>query len=330
MENYKGIMVYIENRNNQIENVSLELLGEANKLAKELDTEVTALIVGKDIKPLAKEVTAYGANNVILVDDSRLEKYMVGPYATSIERVINSYKPEIFLIGATTIGRDVAPRVSAKIKTGLTADCTQLAIDEKTKLLLMTRPAFGGNLMATIICKNHRPQMSTVRPGVMDKLERDDSRTSKVDTFDAKLEDSDFNVEILEETLDTKKQINIEEASKLVSCGRGVGSPEHIKTFEKLASLIGAEVSCSRAVVDNGWLPKDHQVGQTGKTVKPDLYMAMGISGAIQHIAGMESSNYIVAVNKKSSAPIFEVSDLGIVGDMHKIAPELIKLLEQE
>ena len=255
---------------------------------------------------------------------------MTEPYTKALYEVVEAKKPEIMLFGATSIGRDLAPRVSARVHTGLTADCTGLEIDEETGHLLMTRPAFGGNIMATIICKEFRPQMATVRPGVMQKLAEDKTKQAKVESFNVDFKDEDFNVEILEEVVETKKKIKIEDAKILVSAGRGFGSKENIILADNLAKAVGGTVAGSRAAVDSGWLEKDLQVGQTGKTVRPNLYFALGISGAIQHLAGMEESDLIIAVNKNPDAPMFQTADLGIVGDINKVIPELTKLIEAE
>ena len=331
MEGYKGVMVFVEQRDSHIQNVSLELLGKANELAKKLNCDVSAVVVGKDSSKLADTLAHYGANRVFAVEDDRLEKYMTEPYTKSVYEVVMSAKPEVVLFGATSIGRDLAPRVSARVHTGLTADCTGLDIEEGTNLLLMTRPAFGGNIMATIICKDFKPQMSTVRPGVMQKLDEDKSKKAELTVFPVDFKAEDFNVEILEEVVETKKKIKIEDAKILVSAGRGFGSADNIgKLAEPFAKAIGGTVSGSRAAVDSGWLEKDRQVGQTGKTVRPNLYFALGISGAIQHLAGMEESDLIIAINKNAEAPIFEVADLGIVGDINKVLPELTKLVEDE
>ncbi|NLY73284.1 MAG: electron transfer flavoprotein subunit alpha/FixB family protein [Tissierellia bacterium] len=327
MKDYKGVMVFVEQRDGHIQNVSLELLGKARNLAQDLQAHVSAVIVGKNVARLADDLAHYGADKVYAVEDDRLEKYMTEPYVRSIVEVIAEEKPEIVLFGASSIGRDLAPRVSARVHTGLTADCTKLDIDEETKLLLMTRPAFGGNLMATIVCKDHKPQMSTVRPGVMQKIEPEMDRKADLTVFPVDFVEKDFNVEILSEEVEEKKKIKIEDADILVSAGRGIGGPENLHVLEELAKVIGAEVSGSRATIDAGWLPKDQQVGQTGKTVRPGTYFAMGISGAIQHLAGMEESDFIVAINKNPDAPIFQAADLGIVGDLHKVIPELTRLL---
>lgn len=334
MENnqqYKGVMVYVEQRDNHIQNVSLELLGKATQLAQKLNTQVSAVVVGKGVKELTDTLAHYGAQKIYTVNDDRLEKYQTEPYTKAVYEVVEFAKPEVVLFGATSIGRDLAPRVSARVHTGLTADCTGLDIEEETNLLLMTRPAFGGNIMATIICTDYRPQMSTVRPGVMQKLEEDKTKTAQVQDIKVEFNEENFKVEIVEEVVETKKKIKIEDAKILVSAGRGFGSAEAIeKLAQPLAKAIGGEVSGSRAAVDSGWLEKDRQVGQTGKTVRPNLYFALGISGAIQHLAGMEDSDLIIAINKNAEAPIFETADLGIVGDINKVLPELTKLIEAE
>lgn len=327
MQDYKGVLVVCEQRDGKLQNVSLELIGKAKELAKDLDTTVTALVVGKDVNHLVEKLEKFGADNVVYVEDDRLEKYLTEAYTHAVTEVIKAKKPEVCLFGATSIGRDLAPRVSARVKCGLTADCTSLEIEEDSKLLLMTRPAFGGNLMATIISKDTRPQMSTVRPGVMQKLDPDENNKAQVEKFEVTFDNTHFNVEILEEKVSTKKKINIEDAQILISVGRGIGSKENIKEAYELAEEVGGVVSSSRAVVDAGWVDKELQVGQTGKTVRPNLYVALGISGAIQHLAGMEESDLIIAVNKNPDAPIFEVADIGIVGDVHKVIPELTKLL---
>ena len=317
LQDYKGVYVFVEQRDNHIQNVSLELIGKGKELANTRNTDVTAVVIGKGVSSLADTLAHYGADNVIVIEDDRLGKYMTEPYTKALNEVVEAKKPEIVLFGATSIGRDLAPRVSARVHTGLTADCTSLSIDEETTHLLMTRPAFGGNIMATIICKEFRPQMATVRPGVMQKLDEDKSHKANVETFKVDFKDEDFNIEILEEVVETKKKIKIEDAKILVSAGRGFGSKENVSLAEDLAKVVGGSVSGSRAAIDSGWLEKDRQVGQTGKTVRPNLYFALGISGAIQHLAGMEESDLIIAVNKNPDAPIFETADLGIVGDIN-------------
>lgn len=325
MSEYKNVMVVCEQRDGNLQNVSLELIGKARDLAKDLDSKVIAVVVGKKVANLADELIKYGADKVYYHEDKKLDKYITEPYVKAVATIIKELKPEVVLFGATTIGRDLAPRVSARIGCGLTADCTKLEIDEETGLLNMTRPTFGGNLMATIQSPEARPQMSTVRPGVMQKITPEEDREGKVHEFDLELEDSDVNVEIIEEKLADKKKINIEDAEVLVAVGRGIGSAENMKLAYDLAEALDGEVASSRAVVDQGWVDKDHQVGQTGKTVRPNLYIALGISGAIQHLAGMEESDLIVAVNKNPDANIFNVADVGIIGDINEVVPELIK-----
>ena len=314
---------------------------EDKELAQELDDKtVTAVLIGHNVKDLADTLAEYGADRVIVVDDAELETYRTEPYAQALAGVINEFKPEIMLVGATAIGRDLGPTVSARVATGLTADCTMLEIgdfpleakegvEQKHKQLLMTRPAFGGNTIATIACPDNRPQMATVRPGVMVKAERKPGAKAEVVEFNPGIVKNNRFVEILNIVKDTTKVENIMDAKILVSGGRGVGSAENFKLLEDLADALHGTVSCSRAVVDNGWKPKDLQVGQTGKTVRPQVYFAIGISGAIQHVAGMEDSDIIIAINKDENAPIFDVADYGIVGDLNKIVPALTKAINE-
>lgn len=325
---YKGIFVFAEQRHGKIQNVAYELLGKARDLADHTNQKVYGLLLGNKIATQAKELIAAGADEVIVVEDASLEIYTTEPYAQTLAHLIEKYKPEVVLIGATTIGRDLGPRLSARTVTGLTADCTKLEISEAGDLL-MTRPAFGGNLMATIICTEHRPQMATVRPGVMKRMPKDEKRKGDVVTETIPFQRDAFKVKVVKEELSSNDKIDITEARILVSGGRGVGSKEGFKKLEALASVIGAQVSSSRAMVDAGIMPHDRQVGQTGKTVRPACYIACGISGAIQHLAGMEESEYIIAINRDKDAPIFGVADLGIVGDVHKIIPLLTERLEK-
>ena len=325
----KDVYVIAEQRDGKIQKVGLELIGEATKLAKDLGEQVVAVLLGSNITDKAQELIQHGADKVVVVDDPMLEKYATEPYAKAITAVIKACEPEIVLYGATSIGRDLAPRVSARVHTGLTADCTKLAINEETKLLHMTRPAFGGNIMATIVCKNHRPQMATVRPGVMAALAKDATRTGEVVNFKVDFVPADMNVEILEEVKETKKTVDITEAKVLVSGGRGIGSVDFVPVLQEAADVLGGVVTGSRPVIEAGWLDKDRQVGQTGKTVRPDLYLACGISGAIQHVAGMESSEVVISINKDDNAAIFSVSDLGVVGDVKVILPKLVEALKK-
>ena len=325
---YKNVYVFVEQREGVIQNVGLELLGKARELADALNEKVYAMLLGHDLTTQAQECIAYGADTVLRVDAPELATYVTEPYAQAIYQIIRDNKPSIVLIGATTIGRDLGPRLSARVETGLTADCTGLEISEDRDLL-MTRPAFGGNLMATIICMEHRPQMSTVRPGVMRMGQRDENRKGTIEDVKINFDKSKFRVRVLETVKQTKNLVDITEAHVLISGGRGVGNAEGFDMLRAMANTIGAEVSASRAMVDAGVLGHERQVGQTGKTVRPDLYFAMGISGAIQHLAGMEESEYIIAINKDKFAPIFNVADLGIVGDVRKIVPLLTEKLKR-
>ena len=324
----KNVYVVAEQRDGKVMKVSYELIGKARDLADALGQDVVAVLMGSNIAEAAGELAKAGADKVIYVDDAMLAEYVTEPYAKALTAVIKANDPEIVLFGASSIGRDLAPRVSARIHTGLTADCTKLEINEETKLLEMTRPAFGGNIMATILCANHRPQMATVRPGVMQALASCD-KVGEVEKFEVEFTAADMNVEIVEVVKTEKKAVDITEAKILVSGGRGVGGPEGFEPLKDLAKALGGEIAASRAAVDSGWIDRDRQVGQTGKTVRPDLYVACGISGAIQHAAGMEESELIVAINKEESAPIFGICDLGIVGDLNKIVPKLTAALKK-
>lgn len=328
--NYKHVYVFAEQRDGQIQPVALELLGKARDLADVLEEKVVAVLLGSNIKDKAKDLIAYGADEVVVMDNPLLKDYITEEYSQAIYQLIEAFRPSIFLFGATTIGRDLGPRLSARLETGLTADCTKLEISEDTKELMMTRPAFGGNLMATIMCTEHRPQMSTVRPGVMQKRDRDDSRQGTVIPFEPKIDTTKIKVKLIENVKEDKGTIDITEAKILVSGGRGVGNAAGFEKLQELADVLDAQVSSSRAMVDAGIMPHDRQVGQTGKTVRPDLYIACGISGAIQHLAGMEESDFIIAFNKDKFAPIFKVADIGIVGDVNKVVPLLTERLKKE
>lgn len=340
LEEYKGVYVFAQQVDNEINNIAFELIGKGKDLANALGTDVTAVLVGSNVKNLADELGEYGADRVIVVDDPELKEYRTEPYAHALASVIKKYKPDVFLVGATAIGRDLGPRVSARIHTGLTADCTQLEIGDfpinpipgKEQLhnqLLMTRPAFGGNTIATIACPEFRPQMATVRPGVMQKLPKEAGRRAVIEEFNPGFTPDNKYVEILKVVKAVNDVADIMDAKILVSGGRGVGSAENFKLLDDLAEAIGGTVSCSRAVVDAGWKSKDLQVGQTGKTVRPNVYFAIGISGAIQHLAGMEESDLIIAINKDETAPIFDVADYGIVGDLNKIVPMLTEKIKE-
>ena len=326
---YKGVWVFAEQREGVVMPTTYELLGEGRKLADSLGEELSAIILGDKVEGLAGDLFAYGADNVIVAEDALLGTYTTDAYTTVLDQVINDMKPAIVLIGATNIGRDLGPRIAARLNTGLTADCTKLEIDPERRIILQTRPAFGGNLMATIITPNHRPQMSTVRPGVMQKMARDDSRTGKIVKANFTIKADDIRT-VVEETVKAMKQtVNLVEAEVIVAGGRGVGKAEGFKLLEDVANELGGVVGSSRACVDAGWISADHQVGQTGKTVRPKLYIACGISGAIQHLAGMTNSGCIVAINKSADAPIMKVADYAIVGDLYKVLPALLDELKK-
>lgn len=347
----KDIYVIVEQRNKVIQKVSIELLGEASLLAQDLGEKVIAVLLGHNVTNLGELLCQYGASQVLIVDNPLLEHYTTEPYVKAVEYIIKTYKPNIVLYGATSIGRDLAPRVAGRVHTGLTADCTHLdvdgekykeflrkttslgpdkiaEIDAKDKNLKMTRPAFGGNIMATIICPEYRPQMATVRPGVMAAQEKKLEAKGDIILVDAGLTKQDVNVEILEILEEKKKEVDITEAKILVSGGRGVGGAKGYDILRALAAELGGEVSSSRIGVDNGWIEKSRQVGQTGKTVRPKLYLACGISGAIQHMAGMENSDCIIAINKDEHCPMMKQADLGVVGDLKIIIPKLTEAIK--
>ena len=326
----RDIYVFAEQRDGNIQKVALELIGKGRELADTLDQKVIAVLLGNEIKEKAEGLIKAGADGVIVIENEMLAEYTTEPYAKAIAAVIREKDPEIFLFGATAIGRDLAPRVSARIHTGLTADCTGLAIDDESKNLLMTRPAFGGNIMATIVCEEHRPQMATVRPGVMKALEADESRKGEIEIMNIPFSGADQTVELLEVLKEERQIADITEAKILVSGGRGMSDADNFhRLLNPLADILGGAVSASRSAVDAGWIDHECQVGQTGKTVRPDLYLACGISGAIQHVAGMESSEYIVAIDKNDTAPIFEVADLGIVGNVNTLLPKLTEAIKK-
>ena len=310
---FNGVWVFAEQREGQLQKVSLELLGEGRKIADKLGSKLTALLIGNKVQNLVEDLSRHGADEVLVVDAPELEHYTTDGYTKAICELANAKKPNIIFIGATFIGRDLGPRVAARLETGLTADCTSLDVDVESGDLLATRPAFGGNLMATIVCPDHRPQMATVRPGVFEKLPLGEN--------DATVE----NVEIIKEHKDI---VDILEANVLVAGGRGIGSEENFKMLKELAEVMNGSIAASRAAVEKGWVDKDYQVGQTGKTVRPNIYVACGISGAIQHAAGMQDSDMIIAINKDANAPIMKIADYAIVGDVNKVVPEFIAQLK--
>lgn len=326
---YKGVWVFAEQRNGKMMATAFELIGEGRKLADKLGVELSALLLGSEVSSLADELIHHGADRVILADHPELKLYTTDGYTKVIADLVNSKKPEIILIGATNIGRDLGPRVAARLDTGLTADCTKLDIDEEQRILLQTRPAFGGNIMATIITPKHRPQMSTVRPGVMKKLACDITRKGIIEKVEVELAKKDIRTIVKEVVKSAKQSVNLIDAEIIVSGGRGLGGPDGFNIITELAKELGGVVGSSRAAVDSGWITQDHQVGQTGKTVRPKIYIACGISGAIQHLAGMQSSDCIIAVNKNPDAPIFGVADYGIVGDLYKVIPMMVEEIKK-
>ena len=323
------VWVFAEQREGKLAKVALQLMGRARDLANEGKQKVVAVLIGNNVKNLAKELIGYQADTVYVADDERLEHYQTVPYTTIISQLIKKHKPNIFLYGATFIGRDLAPRIAQRVKTGLTADCTKLTIEEDTGLLDQTRPAFGGNIMATIQTPDHRPQMATVRPGIMKVKTFDPDRSGEIIQISPDLRRDDLIAKIIEVAKDSRTKVNLEEAKIIISGGRGVGSKEGFGILEELAELLGAEVGGSRVAVESGYIEQDHQVGQTGKTVAPELYIACGISGSIQHRAGMSTSKIIVAINKDPDAQILTVSDYAIVGDLHEVVPLMTRELKK-
>jgi electron transfer flavoprotein alpha subunit len=323
---YSGVWVFAEQRQGNVSTVVMELLGAGRKLADDLGERLTAILLGHDMESAARDLVHHGADEVVYVDDPLLANFNDGPYASVLSDLIRERKPSIVLAGATFMGRSFIPMVASKVDTGLTADCTSLAIDPETRDLLQTRPAFGGNIMATIICPRHRPQMATVRHKVLSPAVEDIHHKGEVHIiqgFDGtRLDQRTEVLEVVEEVMDT---VNLAEADIIVSGGRGVGSPDGFKLIEELALELGGAVGASRSVVDSGWIPYSHQVGQTGKTVQPKIYIACGISGAVQHLAGMQASDVIIAINKDGDAPIFDVANYGLVGDLFEIIPQIIQ-----
>jgi electron transfer flavoprotein alpha subunit len=327
LDDFKGVWVVAEQRAGEIHGVSFELLGKGRELADTRGAPLAAVLLGSNVTGAGRQLIAHGADIVYVVDDPALEHYLDEPYANAVAALIEKYRPEIVLTGGTSVGRSLIPRVAIQVRTGLTADCTALDIDDQEGILLQTRPAFGGNILATIICPNHRPQMATVRHKVMTALEPDPAREGEVVEEKLPAELFETSTEFVEFVKDETSKVNIAEADIIVSGGRGLGGPENFGLLEGLANALGGAVGASRAAVDAGWIPYSHQVGQTGKTVQPNLYFACGISGAVQHLVGMQSSRIIVAINKDPDAPIFKVATYGIVGDVFEVLPALTKKL---
>lgn len=323
LTDYKNMWVFIETECGKAKNVGYELLNAARPLADQKGCPLIAVVIGKDVAQVAQDAIRYGADSAIVVDGPEYEYYTTDAFSKALITLVEKYKPETLMIGATNNGRDMGPRVSCHLKTGLTADCTAIGIDEASGNIAWTRPTFGGNLMATIMCPDHRPQMGTVRPGVFKKGAYDESRTGEIVNEEIHVPAEEIRTRLVERVSEVAEAVNLEEAEIIVSGGRGVGSAENFAQLEELAQVLGATVGCSRAVVDAGWMPHAHQVGQSGKTVAPKVYFAIGISGAIQHVAGMSGSDTIIAVNKDPDAPIFEVADYGIVGNLNEVVPAM-------
>ncbi|SDC84500.1 electron transfer flavoprotein alpha subunit apoprotein [Candidatus Frackibacter sp. WG12] len=323
LQDYKGVWVFIEQVRNEVAPVSWELLGEGKRLAEDLGVELTGVVLGFDARDIAYEAISYGADKVYLIDDPVVKNYRTQPYTQAFIQLVEKYKPEIILLGATTVGRDLAGAVATKLETGLTADCTVLEVDHATRHQQQTRPAFGGNIMATILCKKHRPQMATVRPRVMEMPKRDNNRKGEIIEENIELDESKIKTKVLKIIEEAKKAAYLDKADIIVAGGRGLGEEKNFKLIEDLANILGGTVGASRAAVDAGWISVEHQVGQTGVTVRPKLYIAVGISGAIQHLVGMERSDTIVAINNDPEAPIFDVATYGVVGDLFKVLPAL-------
>lgn len=329
MDQYSGIMVLAEQRDGMVDHSTLELLGEAGRLAEVDGSKISVVLLTEEAGDWPDKLIGYGADTVYFAEDPQLKHFRTEPFARITERLIIEQKPAVVLTAATTTGRDLMPRIAKNLNTGLTADCTELAIDPATGGLLQTRPAFGGNILATIVCSDTRPQMATVRPRVMKANEPDDTRKGKLEKIELSPEDLASRTEVLEFKPLDEGEIDITEAEVIVSGGRGLKAPENFALLEELADLLDGSIGASRAAIDAGWIPYPHQVGQTGKTVQPKTYIACGISGAVQHRVGMQSSDRIFAVNKDESAPIFEFCDEGFVGDLFEIIPLVIKEIKR-
>ncbi len=329
LADYNGVWVIAEQNEGKIHPVTIELAGEGRKLADALGKKLAVVVPGWEAEEEVKKLLHYNVDTVYYIKHPLLKDFSTDGYTISIAELIKEKKPEVVLIGATSIGRDIAPKLAGKVGTGLTADCTKLDVDEADHKLLQTRPAFGGNLMATIVCPKNRPQMSTVRPGVMQKAVYSEKVSGQIEEFTPNLNEADIRTALIEKVKSDKKKVNLIDAKIIVSGGRGLKSADGFKVISALAEKLGAEVGSSRAAVDSGWIEHIHQVGQTGTTVRPDLYIACGISGAIQHLAGMSESKYIVAINKDPNAPIFKICDYGIVGDLYEVIPAMIESIDK-
>lgn len=328
LEAYKGVLVYAEQKHGKVHPVAFELLGKGKELADQLGEPLYAVIIGDDVGKGAEELTKRGTDKVFVYDHSNLADFRDDPYSALLEELVREVKPSIFLVGATSIGRSLGPRVAARLKTGLTADCTGLDIDPDTRLLLQTRPAYGGNIMATIITPNNRPQMATVRYKVMKEVEPDPSKKGEIVVKSIDVDKLPDRVKILD-FQPVPEEVSIVDAEIVVSGGKGLGEPKGFEVIENLAKVLGGAVGASRPTVDEGWIEYRHQVGLSGRTVRPKLYMACGISGAVQHLAGMKTSDVIISINKDPEAPIFSVSSLGAVGDLYELIPLLVEKIRK-
>ncbi|MBW2110753.1 MAG: electron transfer flavoprotein subunit alpha/FixB family protein [Deltaproteobacteria bacterium] len=330
MSEYRGVWVFVEQTEGAPARVSLELLGKGRELAEKLGVVLTAFLLGESVEDTAKELIFFGADEVIVADHPLLKDYRTELYTDIISEQVIARKPEVLIVGASPIGRDLAPRLSFRLNAGCTADCTGLDIDEENRLFVSTRPAFGGNVMATIICPEHRPQMSTVRPGVMALPEKDDSREGQIIDLELQLDGDACKVKILESVKGASEGVNIQDAERIVAVGMGAGDKETFDMIKELAELLDGEVGATRFAVEAGWVSHDRQIGQTGKTVRPELYVGCGISGAVQHAAGMSASKTIIAINKDPNAEVFKIADYGIVGDVRKVVPAIISELKNQ
>ena len=327
---YRGVWVFVEQTEGAPARVSLELLGKGRELAEKLGVVLTAFLLGESVEDTAKELIFFGADEVIVADHPLLKDYRTELYTDIISEQVMARKPEVLIVGASPIGRDLAPRLSFRLNAGCTADCTGLDIDEENRLFVSTRPAFGGNVMATIICPEHRPQMSTVRPGVMALPEKDDKREGQIIDLELQLDEDACKVKILESVKGASEGVNIQDAERIVAVGMGAGDKETFDMIKELAELLDGEVGATRFAVEAGWVSHDRQIGQTGKTVRPELYVGCGISGAVQHAAGMSASKTIIAINKDPNAEVFKIADYGIVGDVRKVVPAIISELKNQ
>lgn len=325
---YRGVWFWVEQFRGRASSISWEMAGKGRELADELDTTLTACVLGQGVERIAQEAICYGADRVFLVEDPTLSVYRTDPYAAALVDLVQRYRPEVFILGASSRGRDLAGSVATQLRTGLTADCTELTIDPETRLLRQTRPAFGGNIMATILCPHHRPQMATVRHRVFEMPGMDAGRQGQIVREGAVRSEGEIASKVVD-FITQEGEVNLADARIIVAGGRGVGGPEGFAPIRELAEVLGGAVGSSRSAVDAGWIPYAHQVGQTGRTVRPDLYIACGISGAIQHLAGMKTSRCIVAINKDPEAPIFQVAHYGIVGDLFQVVPALAEQFRQ-